>query len=165
MSAGSLQLVESIILGYGKGDPAAVSTYQKICSTIENIERWKPENITEFLDQFINISNLLDAKCMLLVEKLAGIKWYVVPTSVRKRYVNMLQKLAVQHVCHTETLLYSFTSNMLPAIRPVSGKNYSDETSSADALDNCLIVSAEEQNDIYEMAHEAVKFVIRCFPM
>uniref|UniRef100_A0A0N5AQF2 RNA polymerase I-specific transcription initiation factor RRN3 n=1 Tax=Syphacia muris TaxID=451379 RepID=A0A0N5AQF2_9BILA len=152
MSTGSQQL----------GDPAATLTYRKVCNAIDSIERWQSEGVTDFLDQFINISNLLDVKCMLLVEKLAGIKWHVVPAVVRKKYVNMLRKLAVQHVCHTEILLCSFTSNMLPTIRSVPEKSGNMPTVQSLFF---IFLDSNKQNDIYEMAHEAVKFVLSCFPM
>ncbi|VDD91369.1 unnamed protein product [Enterobius vermicularis] len=157
----------SVISGLREGDSSAVATYHKLCRQLDEIENWLPENITDFLEQFINISDILDASCKLIVEKFAGLGWHVVPLQVRKRYVNMLQKLAVHHVCHTETLISCFVSNLLPKVRPLIAEKDvgSSDCSTSVPCQFETLLSEEEQLDIYDMAFDAIKFVINCFPM
>ncbi|VDK85293.1 unnamed protein product [Cylicostephanus goldi] len=63
-----------IISLYLQGDAVASITYRKICNALEVLPNWEPEAKVQFLEQFLNISDLLDNRCAGLVSNLA-VSW------------------------------------------------------------------------------------------
>lgn len=158
---------ETIILDYKEGKFGGLATYNKMCKAIDLMERWKPEAVAEFLEQFVDIGELLDSKCKVFVEKLAHLPLHIVPLSIRQRHVEMLQSIAVQHICHTEAVLEGFVEHFIAIVRPVAPlvKVEGNENVVEGLPKIELALSAEDQKAIYETAHCAVAFVVRCLPM
>ncbi|VDO57962.1 unnamed protein product [Haemonchus placei] len=60
-----------ILKQYFQGDPVALITYRKICNAFEVLPKWEPAAKVQFLEQFLNVSDLLDSRCAGLVTNLA----------------------------------------------------------------------------------------------
>uniref|UniRef100_A0A0K0DNU8 RNA polymerase I-specific transcription initiation factor RRN3 n=1 Tax=Angiostrongylus cantonensis TaxID=6313 RepID=A0A0K0DNU8_ANGCA len=76
-----------ILLQYLKGDTVSLITYRKICNAIEILPRWEKAAKIQFLEQFLDISSILDERCTDLVTGLARLKWQVIPEEIMERWV------------------------------------------------------------------------------
>lgn len=157
----------TIISDYKAGKAAGVATYGKLCRAIDFIDRWQPSARTHFLEQFVNIGGLLDSKCKVLVDKLSHLSWSTVPPDIRQQFIEMLRGMAVQHVCHTETIISSFVEQFV--VKTCDIVTQSNETTSepraGKSADTEAIVSESELQEIFDLAHDSLVFVLKCFPM
>ncbi|KAJ1354673.1 hypothetical protein KIN20_011670 [Parelaphostrongylus tenuis] len=142
-----------ILMQYLKGDTVALMTYRKICNALEILPTWEKAAKIQFLEQFLNISNILNERCADLVAGLARLNWQVIPEEIVERYLNMLCDVAIRHVCHVETVYGAAVNNFIPVV-----KEDKDEGT-------VLAISVEEQDKFYGMAHRIIAHVLKCFPM
>ncbi|PIO66026.1 hypothetical protein TELCIR_12278, partial [Teladorsagia circumcincta] len=136
------------------GDSIAAITYRKICNAIEILPKWEPAAKIQFLEQFLNISDLLDDRCTELVTNLARLSWQVIPEEIMDRYLNMLCDVAIRQVTHTEIIYCSAVSNLIPVMKLNEEKRTTE-----------LALSFEEQDKYYTMAHRVIAQIYKCFPM
>lgn len=142
-----------ILMQYLKGDTVALMTYRKICNALEILPTWGKTAKIQFLEQFLNVSSILNERCADLVAGLAQLNWRVIPEEIMERYLNMLCDVAIRHVCHVETVYGAAVNNFIPVVKE-------DENEST-----VLAISVEEQDKFYGMAHRIIAHILRCFPM
>lgn len=143
-----------ILTQYFKGDAVALITYRKICNALEILPKWEAPAKIQFLEQFLNISDMLDNRCTQLVINLSRLNWQVIPEQIMERYLSMLCDVAIRQVSHTETIYTSLVSNLIPVVKV-------DE----EGGDTVLALTAEEQDKFYGMAHRTIAHILQCFPM
>ncbi|KAK6018560.1 RNA polymerase I specific transcription initiation factor RRN3 [Ostertagia ostertagi] len=143
-----------ILIQYFKGDSIALITYRKICNAIEMLPKWEPAAKIQFLEQFLNISDLLDDRCTDLVTNLSRLSWQAIPSEIMDRYLSMLCDVAIRQVTHTEIIYCSAVSNLIPVMKLNEGKGTTE-----------LALSIEEQDKYYAMAHRVIAQIYKCFPM
>ncbi|KJH47809.1 RNA polymerase I specific transcription initiation factor RRN3 [Dictyocaulus viviparus] len=80
-----------ILLQYLKGDAIAIMTYRKICNAFEIFPRWEAAAKIQFLEQFLNISSILDERCTDLVTNLS--------------------------ICHVELVFGAAVNNFIPSVK------------------------------------------------
>ncbi|VDO22883.1 unnamed protein product [Heligmosomoides polygyrus] len=126
-----------ILTQYFKGDAVALITYRKICNALEILPKWEAPAKIQFLEQFLNISDMLDNRCTQLVINLSRLNWQVIPEQIMERYLSMLCDVAIRQVAR----------------------------SLEEGGDTVLALTAEEQDKFYGMAHRTIAHILQCFPM
>uniref|UniRef100_A0A7I4Y9W9 RNA polymerase I-specific transcription initiation factor RRN3 n=1 Tax=Haemonchus contortus TaxID=6289 RepID=A0A7I4Y9W9_HAECO len=143
-----------ILKQYFQGDPVALITYRKICNAFEVLPKWEPAAKVQFLEQFLNVSDLLDSRCAGLVTNLARLSWQAIPESVMNRYLSMLCDVAIRQVFHTEVIYCGVVNNLIPVVKFDEGNKTAE-----------LALPEEEQDKYYAMAHRVISQILKCFPM
>ncbi|VDN21143.1 unnamed protein product, partial [Cylicostephanus goldi] len=143
-----------IISLYLQGDAVASITYRKICNALEVLPNWEPEAKVQFLEQFLNISDLLDNRCAGLVSNLARLNWQAVPAQILDKFQKLLCDIAVRQVCHMEVIYSSAVNNLIPVVRE------NEESGKFE-----LALPAEEQEKLYAAAHRIIEQILNCLPM
>ncbi|KAK6742993.1 hypothetical protein RB195_010329 [Necator americanus] len=140
-----------IVSQYLKGDPIASITYRKICNALEILPNWEPEAKIQFLEQFLNMSDILDNRCAALVSGLARLKWRAIPDQILDQFLNMLCDIAIRQVSHTELIFGAAVNNLIPLV--IENENFE------------LALSENDQQKIYSLAHRVIAHILKCFPM
>ncbi|KAK6056477.1 RNA polymerase I specific transcription initiation factor RRN3 [Cooperia oncophora] len=143
-----------ILTQYFKGESIALITYRKICNALDILPRWEPAAKIQFLEQFLNVSDLLDSRCTELVTNLARLSWPAIPDEIIDRYLNMLCDVAIRQVTHTEVIYCGAVFNLIPVVK------FDEETKTTE-----LALTTEEQDKYYTMAHRVIAQILKCFPM
>ncbi|WKY01135.1 hypothetical protein Q1695_015273 [Nippostrongylus brasiliensis] len=143
-----------VLTDYFKGDAVATITYRKICNAIDIVPKWEKAAKIQFLEQFLNISDILDNRCKDLVANLARLSWQAIPEEIMDRYLNMLCDVAIRQVTHTDVIYAAAVQNLVPVVK-VNDVNGAAE----------LALSTEEQDKYYSFAHRIIVQVLKSFPM
>uniref|UniRef100_A0A1I7TFT8 RNA polymerase I-specific transcription initiation factor RRN3 n=2 Tax=Caenorhabditis tropicalis TaxID=1561998 RepID=A0A1I7TFT8_9PELO len=144
-----------IIQNYLKGDVTAAVLYRKICNALETFEQWESETPKiQLLEQFLNAADAMDARTDLLVKRLLSIRWDKIPSSVFDRFRTFLCEVAIRHLAFTEDVYFAVIQRLIPQV------SVNEETGVV-----TFILTEEQQNEHYEMAHYIVSSVLRCFPL
>ncbi|CAI4230455.1 unnamed protein product [Auanema sp. JU1783] len=144
-----------IIAKYKKGDPVALVSYKKICNALSIMEKWEPTAKIHLLEQFVDLSDIFDDKCMTIVNCLASLSWASIPSEIFPRYQTLLCDIALRQVCHTQTIYTSAVKNLIPK----SSKVVNEEN--VESVD----VTVEEQEKVYVYAHQIIARIYECLPM
>ncbi|KAI1711814.1 RNA polymerase I specific transcription initiation factor RRN3 domain-containing protein [Ditylenchus destructor] len=145
-----------IIEAYINVRPDSTEKYHKLHKALDLFESWSDESKIAYLEEFLELDHILDASCAELVAQFCRLKWWTVPQSIRGRFVDFLVSLAVGHVCHVEGVLKSVTHHFIPElIMSVRDEGKKGMTP---------LLSQEDQDAIYSLAHSCVKQVIACCP-
>lgn len=144
-----------IIENYVKGDVAASVVYRKICNALETFEQWESDvPKIQLLEQFLGIADAMSVNTDLLVKKLLDLRWDKIPVSHLEQFRTFLCELGIRHLCFTEDVYYAVIQRLIPQV------SENEETGIT-----TLVLTEEQQNQHYQMAHFIISSVLRCFPL
>ncbi|CAD6199450.1 unnamed protein product [Caenorhabditis auriculariae] len=144
-----------IIKKFQKGDLVAHATYRKICNALSTLESWPSDAAKiQLLEQFLDLGDILDNHCDLLVQNILNLRWSCVPTSVLPDFRRLLCELGVRQLCFTEIVYQSVVNRFIPEM------NMDEETKV-----ETVSLDEEKQKSLYIMAHQILAHIIKCFPM
>ncbi|KAF7638311.1 hypothetical protein Mgra_00002284 [Meloidogyne graminicola] len=133
-----------IVCGYLQLEPESVAKYLQIQEALKTFENWSESSRINFLEQFVDMYDILDGRFHDLVQQFCKIHWYDVPLCIRNRFVEFLTTLGIFQINHIEDVFTSFVTHLLPISRKES------------------CIDPQEQQILYNMAHDSIKRVISC---
>ncbi|KAH7730511.1 Protein C36E8.1 [Aphelenchoides avenae] len=148
-----------LIDSYRNGKFSSAEKYQKLCQALEIFESWDEDSRVAFLQQFLELSDRLDARCSDLVNGFCRLEWHVVPIQVRRTFAELLRDIAIRHVVHAETVMRAIVSHLIPKLNL--------EEQHSEGVGRLRTVSAleeKEQEEIFKLAHELIDSVLSCLP-
>ncbi|CAB3403703.1 unnamed protein product [Caenorhabditis bovis] len=106
---------KQVILKFLEGDVLATVTYKRICTAIENFKDWNSEvPKIQLLEQFMDLSDVLDYRTELLVNNLLKLRWDYIPKPVLHRYRKFLCDLGIRQLSYTELVIKTAVTNFSP---------------------------------------------------
>ncbi|VDN52042.1 unnamed protein product [Dracunculus medinensis] len=142
----------------GKGSNNTV-IYDSLCKALNSMENWTAEKIDNFILEFVDLGKYLDQRCSAF-----AINWTIIGRENRIKFVNLLQNIALQHICHTELIIECCIEQFIPRIViTLEAEERTAEQTKHKVIS--LAVGDDEQNHVYELAHSSLFFILKCYPM
>ncbi|MFH4984214.1 hypothetical protein AB6A40_010923 [Gnathostoma spinigerum] len=166
MTAERIASGRAVINDFKAGTLDGIKTYDRICKALDLIGRWSAETVTNFVEQFADIDDLLDEDCTALVEKLCHIEWRFIPRKSRPQFVQLLRRIGMQHVVHTKSVVDCFVFQFLAPVQPVALIQSQTSQAKADEVSAFeLILPDDELEENFHLAHSSLTLFLQCLPV
>ncbi|KAL7075209.1 hypothetical protein ACQ4LE_005582 [Meloidogyne hapla] len=133
-----------IVQGYLQLKPESVAKYLGLQEALKTFEKWSESSKINFIEQFVDMYDVLDERFHELIQQFCRIHWSDVPLSIRDRFVEFLITLAIFQINHIEEVFNSFVKHLLPILK------------------KDIFMDSQEQECFYKMAYKSIQRVVTC---